>query len=107
MHSDKINLIKFYEEMEGRSKSKVGLSNKKLVDLSVFEEQLKKGFTTRICQKEIVASFNGVDLESQGYLERSNFLYTITSFINKLLTGEEGQSKKSQIDWGNAKSNVT
>ena len=49
MHSDKINLIKFYEEMEGRSKSKVGLSNKKLVDLSVFEEQLKKGFTTRIC----------------------------------------------------------
>ena len=49
MHSDKINLIKFYEEMEGRSKSKVGLINKKLVDLSVFEEQLKKGFTTRIC----------------------------------------------------------
>ena len=36
MHSDKINLINFYEEMEGRSKSKIGQSNKKMVDMNVF-----------------------------------------------------------------------
>ena len=48
MHQDKINLINFYEEMEGRSKSKIGNTNKKMVDLNVFEEQVKKYYGGRI-----------------------------------------------------------
>lgn len=48
-----------------------------------------------------MASFNAIDLESVGYLEKSNFLYCITSYINKLLAGDEAQSKKSRVDWNN------
>ena len=48
MHHDKINLINFYEEMEGRSKSRVGSSNKKMVDLNIFEEQIKKYYGGKV-----------------------------------------------------------
>lgn len=34
--------------MESRSNSKVGLSNKKIVDLNVFEEQIKKSYGSKI-----------------------------------------------------------
>lgn len=81
--------------MEGRAKTKTS-STKKIIDLNIFEDQIKKYYAAKVSEKEIVASFNAIDLESQGCLEKSNFLYTITSFINKLLTGEEVLSKKTQ-----------
>ena len=34
--------------MEGRAKSKVGLTNKKMIDLNVFEEQIKKSWGSKI-----------------------------------------------------------
>ncbi|MCB0370228.1 MAG: hypothetical protein KDD45_12600 [Bdellovibrionales bacterium] len=51
MHQDKINLIKFWEEMEGKAKNKVGQTNKKLIDLNVFEEQIKKYYGGKIGEK--------------------------------------------------------
>jgi hypothetical protein len=54
-----------------------------------------------------VASFNAIDVESQGYLEKSNFMYTITSFINKLLSSDDMHSKKTQNDWSQQRSQVT
>lgn len=55
-----------------------------------------------------MASFNAIDFESQGYLEKSNFLYTITSFINKLLSGDETMSnKKTQNQWSQQKPQVS
>ena len=38
----------FWEEMEGRSKSKIGNTNKKMVDLAVFEEQIKKYYGPKV-----------------------------------------------------------
>jgi Ca2+-binding EF-hand superfamily protein len=106
LHQDKVNLVKFYEEMEGKSKSKVG--SKKVIDLNLFEEQLKKHYPAKVTEREIVAAFNAIDLESEGYLEKSNFLYCITSCINKLLSGEDSLSRKSQAEWNpNAKSRMT
>ena len=61
LHHDKINLIKFYEEMEGRSKSKIGNTNKKMIDLNTFEEQVKKYYGGKVGEKEIVASFHAID----------------------------------------------
>lgn len=102
MHSDKVNLIKFYEEMESKSKTKAGSSAvKKTIELNLFSESIKKAYGAKISEREIVASFNAIDLESVGYLEKSNFLYCITSYINKLLAGDEAQSKKSRVDWNN------
>jgi hypothetical protein len=55
-----------------------------------------------------VAAFNAIDLESVGYLEKNNFLYSITSCINKLLSGDDAYSKKSQPEWNtNGKSHLT
>lgn len=89
MHSDKVNLIKFYEEMESKSKTKAGSSAvKKTIELNLFSESIKKAYGAKISEREIVASFNAIDLESVGYLEKSNFLYCITSYINKLLAGD-------------------
>ena len=34
--------------MEGRSKSKIGGSSKKMIDLNVFEEQVKKKYGGRL-----------------------------------------------------------
>lgn len=62
MHQDKVNLLKFYEEMEGRSKSKIGTTNKKMIDMNVFEEQIKKYYASKVSEKEIVASFHAIDL---------------------------------------------
>lgn len=99
LHQDKVNLVKFYEEMEGKSKSKVG--SKKVIDLNLFEDQLKKTYPAKVTDREIVAAFNAIDLESEGYLEKSNFLYCVTSCINKLLSGEDSLSRKSQAEWHN------
>lgn len=55
-----------------------------------------------------MASFNAIDLESVGYLEKNNFLYSITSCINKLLSGDDAFSKKTQPEWNsNGKSHIT
>lgn len=55
-----------------------------------------------------MASFNAIDFESQGYLEKSNFLYTITSFINKLLSGDDTMSnKKTQNQWSQQKQQIS
>jgi calpain, invertebrate len=51
MHYDKINLIKFYEEMESRAKGKIGTTNKKMVDLNVFEEQIKKCYAGKVGER--------------------------------------------------------
>jgi Ca2+-binding EF-hand superfamily protein len=97
LHSDKVNLIKFYEEMESQSKTKAGNSTvKKTIELNLFSDQIKKSYGGKISEREIVASFNAIDLESVGYLEKNNFLYCITSYINKLLSGDEQFSRKSQ-----------
>lgn len=51
-----------------------------------------------------MGAFQAIDLESQGFLEKNNFLYCVTAYINKLLTGEE-MARKSQQDWnGNSRS---
>jgi hypothetical protein len=61
LHNDKVVLTKFYEEME--SKSKNNLKDQKIViELPVFEEQIKKYYSGRISEREIVASFNAIDL---------------------------------------------
>jgi hypothetical protein len=52
-----------------------------------------------VFEREIVGAFNAIDLESQGWLERNNFLYCVTAHINKLLTNEESLSKKTQGEW--------
>jgi hypothetical protein len=36
-----------------------------------------------------------------GFLEKSNFLYCMTSYINKLLSGDDAVSRKTQQDWNN------
>jgi hypothetical protein len=36
LHGDKVNLLKFYEEMENRGRPKTG-SSKKVIDLALFE----------------------------------------------------------------------
>lgn len=61
MHQDKINLLKFYEEMQGKAKNKTS-ANKKIIDLNTYEEQIKKFYSGKISEKEIVASFNAIDL---------------------------------------------
>lgn len=101
LHSDKINLIKFYEEMEGRAKNRPN-SSRKAIELNLFEEQLKKNYGGKISEREIVAAFHAIDLESVGYLEKSNFLYCITSHINKILSGDDN-SRRTQQEW-NSKS---
>lgn len=62
----------------------------------MFEDQVKKYYGGQISEKEIVAAFNAIDLESVGYLEKNNFLYSVTSCINKLLSGDEALSRKTQ-----------
>lgn len=62
----------------------------------MFEDQVKKYYVGQISEKEIVAAFNAIDLESVGYLEKNNFLYSVTSCINKLLSGDEALSRKTQ-----------
>jgi hypothetical protein len=34
--------------MEGKSKSKVGSTNKKCIDLNIFEEQIKKLYAAKV-----------------------------------------------------------
>ena len=46
MHNDKINLIKFYEEMQSKIKNKN--NNNKIVDLNIFEEQIKKYYGSKV-----------------------------------------------------------
>ena len=53
-----------------------------------------------------MAAFNAIDLESQAYLEKNNFMYCITSCINRLLSGDDGVSKKT-LDWKNDKSQLS
>ncbi len=72
--------------MEGRARGKSKDTSKKQIDLTVFEEQVKKSYGGKLLEREIVGSFNAIDLEAQGYLEKNNFLYCLTSYINKLLT---------------------
>lgn len=36
-----------------------------------------------------------------GAVERSSFLYCLTSHINKLLAGEDAISRKTQQEWNN------
>lgn len=49
MHSDKVNLIKFYEEMESKSKTKAGSSAvKKTIELNLFSESIKKAYGAKI-----------------------------------------------------------
>lgn len=62
IHSQRVNLLKFYEEMEGRSNSKMYLNNKKVIDLNVFGEQIKNSYGSKITQREIVALFYAIDL---------------------------------------------
>jgi hypothetical protein len=50
LHSDKVNLIKFYEEMESKSKSKLP-SSKKSIELNLFEEQIKKYYGGKISER--------------------------------------------------------
>lgn len=40
--------MKFYEDMEGKAKSKIGTTNKKMIDLNVFEEQIKKTYGSKV-----------------------------------------------------------
>ena len=51
LHNDKTNLMKFYDDMEGKAKSKIGNTNKKMIDLNVFEEQMKKIYGSKISEK--------------------------------------------------------
>ena len=75
------------------------------IDMAIFQEQIKKYYPGKITEREVVGAFNAMDLEGEGYLEKHNFLYCITSYFNKFLNGEENFSKKShhQIE---AKSNI-
>jgi Ca2+-binding EF-hand superfamily protein len=59
LHTDKVNLLKFYEEMESRVKGK---PSRKAIELNLFEEQVKKNYGGRIGEREIVAAFNAIDL---------------------------------------------
>ena len=59
--------------MEGRAKTKTS-STKKIVDLNIFEDQIKKYYAAKVSEKENVASFNAIDLESQGCLQKRNIL---------------------------------
>lgn len=74
--------------MEIKAKTKSGSQGKPCIDLNIFEDQVKKYFAGKLQEREIVGSFNSIDLESQGFFEKNNFLYCITSYINKLLSNE-------------------
>ena len=54
-----------------------------------------------------MAAFHAIDLEGQNYIEKSNFLYTITSFINKMLSSGEDIGKRSQNDWSQQKNDLS
>ena len=66
--------------------------------MNAFEQQVKKHYEGRIAEREIVGAFHACDLETQGHLSRNNFLYCITAYVNKLLTGEE-MARRSQPEW--------
>lgn len=51
LHTDKVNLIKFYEEMEGRARGKAPNNSnapRRPIDLNLFEEHLKQLYPGRI-----------------------------------------------------------
>jgi hypothetical protein len=54
--------VQFYEEMEAKYKSKTNQNNKKFIDLNIFGEQIKKSYAGKLSDKEIIASFNAIDL---------------------------------------------
>ena len=87
LHSDKVDLQKLYEEMDHRAKGNKTIS-KPVVDANIFEYQIKKLYRDKIKEREIIGAFNEIDLESQGFVDKTNFLYCVTSFINRLLLGE-------------------
>ena len=47
LHSDKVDLQKFYQEMEGLSTNK-SPNGKKLIELNTFEQQIKKYYEGRL-----------------------------------------------------------
>ena len=62
------------------------------VDLNMFEVHIKKYFEGRIQEKEIVGAFYGMDLESNGLVDKQNFVYGVNSAIRKVAT--MGPTKK-------------
>ena len=90
MLNDKVDLNKFYEEMEVKAKNvskNSNLQGKSSVDANIFENQIKKLYGKKVNEREIIGAFNEIDLESQGFIDKTNFLYCTTSFINRLLQG--------------------
>lgn len=62
LYSDHVNLMQFYEEMEAKCRSKTNQNSKQLIDLNVFGEQIKRFYAGKLTDKEIIASFNAIDL---------------------------------------------
>lgn len=73
----KVDVSTFYDEYS-RGQSRL--------DLNTFEEAIKKKFGKSLQDREIIAAFNQIDFESQGYVEKNNFIYSLRAYITKLKT---------------------
>ena len=54
------------------------------MDLNLLEGYVKKHFGSQIQEKEIVGAFHAMDLESNGVLDKQNFVYGINSTLQKI-----------------------
>lgn len=63
--------------MEGKSLNSV--------DMNRFHDKIRATFGKRLQTREIIGAFNAIDLENDGIACKKNFVYSVTSAINKML----------------------
>ena len=70
------------------------------LDLNLLEGYVKKHFGNQIQEKEIVGAFHAMDLESNGVLDKQNFVYGINSAIRKIATMGQTRRLESILNHG-------
>lgn len=65
------------------------------VDLNKFSEKVRNSFGKRLHTREIMGAFNAIDLETDGIICKKNFVYSVTSAINKMSTHSIGKKSNS------------
>jgi hypothetical protein len=53
------------------------------IDVNGFEDAIKKKFGRAMQEREIMGAFNQIDFESQGFIEKNNFIYSLKAYMSK------------------------
>ena len=72
---EKVDINEFYNEASHRQLK---------LDINSFEEAIKKRFGRSLFEREILGAFNQIDFESQGFLEKNSFVYSLRAYATKV-----------------------